>query len=175
MKNKKLLIRIMAIFLALCFFPNMATRAADYNLLVPAGALTALNNGDLIYEGDTISDIDATGLIVGYFDYDYSFLDSYSVSPASHTVLGAADVGAADPGGDQKFVGWLVSSIDISGPSSLNLTAYWEKAYNVTYNLNLRIAPLPIIYACICLTTLLLPTSSCCILLNIFWQSNKAV
>ena len=33
----------------------MATRAADYNLLVPAGALTALNNGDLIYEGDTIS------------------------------------------------------------------------------------------------------------------------
>jgi hypothetical protein len=136
MKNKKLLIRIMAIFLALCFFPNMATRAADYNLLVPAGALTALNNGDLIYEGDTISDIDATGLIVGYFDYDYSFLDSYSVSPASHTVLGAADVGAADPGGDQKFVGWLVSSIDISGPSSLNLTAYWEKAYNVTYNLN---------------------------------------
>lgn len=137
MKNKRLLIRIMAIFLAFCFFPNVAALATDYNLLVPDGALTALNNGDLIYEGDTISDTTATVLTVNYFDYDgVTALANYSVSAASHTVLGTVDFPAADPGGDQKFVGWLVSNIVSGTSSSLNLTAYWEQSYRVTYNLN---------------------------------------
>lgn len=105
MKNKRLLIRILAIFLALCFFPNVAALATDYNLLVSDGDLTALYNGELIYEGDTISDTSATDLDVNYFDYDgVTALANYSVSAASHTVLGAVDFPAADPGGDQKFV-----------------------------------------------------------------------
>jgi uncharacterized repeat protein (TIGR02543 family) len=137
MKNKRLFIRILAVFLAFCFFPNVVALATDYNLLVPVGALTALKNGDLIYEGDTISDTTATVLTVNYFDYDgVTALENYSVSAASHTVLGAVDFPAADPGGDQKFVGWLVSNIVSDMLSSIDLTAYWEQAYRVTYNLN---------------------------------------
>ena len=131
MKNKRLLIGIMAIFLAFCFFPNVVALAADYDL-----ALTALNDGDYIFEGDTISNTSIANWTVFYIDYGNSLLGSYSVSSASsHTVLGAVYAGPdPDPGGD-KFVGWLVSLIDYND-WILELTASWEQAYKVTYHRN---------------------------------------
>lgn len=61
MKSKKTLIRILAVFLALCFFPVTAALAAHYDL-------TELNIGDQIFEGDIISD--EAEFTVKYFEYD---------------------------------------------------------------------------------------------------------
>ncbi len=51
--------------------------------------------------------------------------------------MGATAVSATDPdpGGD-KFVDWYVSYVTSGTSASLRLTAYWEQAYHVTYNLN---------------------------------------
>jgi uncharacterized repeat protein (TIGR02543 family) len=137
MKKKSLLMRILAVFLTLFLFSNVTALAAGYDLSAPDGALAALNNGDLIYEGDTISDTTATDLTVHYYDdYGGTLLAGYSVSSAPHTVLGAVDVSAADPGGDSK-VCWLVGIKHcFRYIIFLDLIAYWEQAYRVTYNLN---------------------------------------
>lgn len=130
MKSKKTLIRILAVFLALCFFPVTAALAAHYDL-------TELNIGDQIFEGDIISD--EAEFTVKYFEYDdYSaiVLSEITVPSASHIVLGAADANATDPGGDQKFAGWIVSEVTLGTPNIIELCTYWEQAYRVTYHPN---------------------------------------